>query len=150
MTSDSADEVSTPHHIKNKYTTGTTCVTSPKCINVLSGQCQAPHKAATVTTTKPIKPHLTRRESCGERAATETLSLCGLGICGVSCVTPEFYQLRAALYLRIAPEIQRAPNTDFYLASDFQVSITLSGLSEIELMPSSANQCAKSGWSLGP
>jgi len=32
-----------------------------------------------------------------------------------------------------------------YLANDFQVSITLSGLSEMELMPSSANQCAKSG-----
>ena len=36
------------------------------------------------------------------------------------------------------------------VASRFQVSTTLSGLSEIETMPSSASQSAKSGWSLGP
>jgi len=42
------------------------------------------------------------------------------------------------------------PSIVVYLANIFQVSITLSGLSEMELMPSSANQWAKSGWSLGP
>ncbi len=35
-------------------------------------------------------------------------------------------------------------------ASIFQVSTTLSGLSEMEAMPASHNQRAKSGWSLGP
>src|SRR3954463_14715261 len=35
-------------------------------------------------------------------------------------------------------------------ASVVQVSTTESGLSEIETMPSSASQAAKSGWSLGP
>ena len=43
-----------------------------------------------------------------------------------------------------------ARRAGFQRASKAQVSITLSGLSEIEAMPSSASQRAKAGWSLGP
>ena len=35
-------------------------------------------------------------------------------------------------------------------ASCFQVAITLSGLSEMDVMPLRASHWAKSGWSLGP
>ena len=43
-----------------------------------------------------------------------------------------------------------APRVHADAASDFQVWITLSGLSEMELMPFWANHKAKSAWSLGP
>ena len=45
---------------------------------------------------------------------------------------------------------RQAETALIYSASKCQVAITLSGLSEMEAMPSSASQRAKSGWSLGP
>jgi len=109
-----------PHHAKSKYSTGTACATHTKCSKVMSGKSQARPNALTVKTTSPTAPHKARIG----KAETSIVDGCfasdfeAVGLCCIRAV---------------------------YLANDFQVSITLSGLSEMELMPSSASQCAKSG-----
>jgi hypothetical protein len=79
----------------------------------MSGNSQANPKEPTVKTTSPTTPNtarlgkaVTSRDGCGA-SDSETDGGCGI----------------KAVYLAN------------YLANDFQVSITLSGLSEIELMP---------------
>ena len=102
-----------PHHASKKYSTGTACATHKKCSRVMSGKSQASPKDPTVKTTSPSTPNNAR---LGKTEAS--IAGCGAsdseadGGCGIK-----------AVYLAN------------YLANDFQVSITLSGLSEIELMP---------------
>jgi hypothetical protein len=88
-----------------------------------------------VTATKAIVAHSARDDRRTTGTSKEALMLCEVGVCEVSCATSRFYQLRTAMHLRIPPEMRDAETALVYLASDFQVSITLSGLSEIELMP---------------
>ncbi|GEM_PF-2318760 len=109
-----------PHHANTKYNTGTACATHTKCSKVMSGKCQANAKEPTVNKTSPTTPHTERRVKADASG-------------GGGCEDSESEALKEDLIKAV------------YLANDFQVSITLSGLSEIELMPSSANQSAKSG-----
>jgi len=97
---------------------GTACATHKKCTIVASGKSQASPRDPAVKTTSPTEPQNDRAGKC--------VSSIVWGASGSEAV------------------VGRCIKAD-YLANDFQVSITLSGLSEIELMPSSANQCAKSG-----
>jgi hypothetical protein len=99
-----------PHHASKKYSTGTACATHKKCSRVMSGKRQAKPKDPTVKTTSPTTPNNARLG----KAATSMLAGCGASDSEADgdCCT------------KVA-----------YLASDFQVSITLSGLSEIEVIP---------------
>ena len=97
-----------PHHAKTKYSTGTICPTHKKCIRVALGNNQASPSEPTVNTSNPTTPH---NDRAGKAMASIVVDTSESEAVGGRCIKAD------------------------YLANDFQVSITLSGLSEMEVMP---------------